>query len=92
MTDETDILKKCADLQKIEGHELTRISSTECPDDRFGPQTNFPLEKVHVCMSRDAVMVSFTLSFLSNFNKELKHTIISIIISCNLQIADEASK
>ncbi|KAL8459209.1 hypothetical protein ACS0TY_036618 [Phlomoides rotata] len=48
--DDTNILKKCADLQKIEGHELTRNSSAECRDDEIGSLT-FPLEKVNQCCS-----------------------------------------
>lgn len=44
-TDNTDLLKNSADLQKVESHDLTTNSSTEYKDDETG-SPKFSLEKV----------------------------------------------
>ncbi|XP_057772934.1 uncharacterized protein LOC130993573 [Salvia miltiorrhiza] len=48
--DDTDLLKNSADLQKVESHDLTTNSSTECKDDETG-LSKFPLKKVNECCS-----------------------------------------
>lgn len=74
LTDDTDLLKNSADLQKVESHDLTTNSSTECKDDESG-FSKFPLEKV----CADSWWLSFFLVKLVQY-KELKFLILLIII------------